>query len=60
MSRSAPGPEIRWDEYDHFAGFGWTHERIAARLGVNPHSLSVALARRAERKDKDARTEKAA
>lgn len=49
-----------WADYEHFRSFGWDHDRIAARLGVNPHSLSVALARRAERKDKDARTEEAA
>lgn len=60
MSRSDPGPEIRWDEYDHFAGFGWDIDRIAHKLHVRPSSLTTALARRAERKDKDARTERAA
>ncbi len=49
-----------WADYEHFAAFGWTLDRIAARLGIHPSSLSVALTRRAERKDKDARTERAA
>lgn len=49
-----------WADYEHFADFGWDHDRIAARLGINPHSLSVALARRAERQSKDARTGAAA
>lgn len=57
MTRIAPGPEIRWDEYEHFASFGWDHDRIARRLGVDPASLSTALSRRAA---KDARKEKAA
>lgn len=44
-----PGPEIRWDEYDHFAGFGWDNDRIAERRKVHPNSLKIALTRRAAR-----------
>lgn len=38
-------PLIDWAEYDHFRGFGWDHDRIAARLGVRPNSLRTALDR---------------
>ncbi len=49
-----------WADYEHFLAFGWDLDRIAARLGIRPSSLSVALTRRAERKSKNARTEQAA
>lgn len=49
-----------WAVYEHFADFGWDHDRIAVRLGIEPSSLRTALARRAERQSKDARTGAAA
>lgn len=42
-------PVIDWDEYEHFKGYRWNHNRIAAKLGVKPDSLRAALARRAVR-----------
>lgn len=59
MTRPGPAEEIRWDEYAHFASFGWDLHRIAERLGVHPGSLRTGLQRRAE-KDKNARTERVA
>lgn len=49
-----------WGDYEHFRGFGWDHDRIARRLGVEPSSLQTALVRRAQRQSKNARTEAAA
>ena len=33
-------------EWEHFAGFGWSDERIAERLGLNLASLRTATRRR--------------
>ncbi len=60
MTRSGPPEEIRWDKYAHFAAFNWDHDRIARRLGVDPASLQTALARRAQKKSKNARTKEVA
>lgn len=46
MTRTRNTTSIDWQEYQHFAGFGWTDERIAVRLGLRLGSLQVALARR--------------
>lgn len=40
---------IDWQEYEHFAGYNWSLDDIAARLGVEPESLRTGLARRAAR-----------
>lgn len=42
---------IEWDEVDHFAGYGWSTERIASRLGVQHGSLRTGLHRRARSGD---------
>jgi hypothetical protein len=61
VTRSGPVSEIRWDEVEHFAGFGWDLDRIAERLGVDGGSLRTALHRKAARQaGKDARTGEAA
>ncbi len=62
MSPYGGSPEIRWDEYEHAAGFGWSLDRIAEFLGVHPGSLKVALDRRAarERQGENARRGEAA
>ncbi len=47
MSRNRTA--IDWQEYEHFAGYGWDESRVAEALGVRPGSLRTALARRAAR-----------
>ncbi len=47
MSRNRTA--IDWDDYEHFAGYGWDPDRIAEALGVRPGSLRTALARRTAR-----------
>lgn len=42
-------PVIDWQEYEHFAGYGWGLDWIAERLGVKPESLRTSLARRTAR-----------
>lgn len=56
LDRSA----FEWADYEHFRSFNWDLDRIADRLGIEPSSLQTALARRAERQSKDARTGAAA
>jgi hypothetical protein len=43
------GPRIHLDDVEHFLGFGWSIERIAARLGVQVDSIQQAQRREARR-----------
>ncbi len=53
-----------WADYEHFLAFGWDLDRIAARLGIRPSSLSghrwpcpiaVLASRGAEKAERDER-----